>query len=86
MSSSAFRMKYRGPASPLVVFVVADHVADVLAQPALDALAELLAAVDVCLGHPVLAGPQAVRRNEGRHPQRPAVDDRCSGDQVPITG
>src|SRR5579875_1198595 len=36
-----------------VLLVVPDHVADVLAQPALDALAELLAAVDVGLGHPV---------------------------------
>ena len=66
----------------LVVLVVADHVADVLAQPALDALAELLAAVDVGLGHPVLPGLQSVRRGEGRHPQRPAVVDRYVGDQV----
>ncbi len=35
----------------LVVLVVADHVAGVLAQPALDALAELLGALHVGLVH-----------------------------------
>lgn len=39
----------------LVLLVVADHVAGVLAQVALDALAELLAPLDVDLRHPVLA-------------------------------
>ena len=46
-------------ADELVVHVVvAQHVADVLAQEALDALAEFLHAVDVVLLHP----PGAVRR------------------------
>ena len=57
----------------LVVLVVADHVADVLAQPELDALAELLAAVDVGLLHPVLAGLQApppARRTAPAAPSR----------------
>ena len=40
----------------LVLLVVADHVADVLAQEALDALAELLAPLDVDLLHAVPAG------------------------------
>jgi len=35
--------------------VVADDVADVLAEEALDALVELLPALDVLLHHPVLA-------------------------------
>src|SRR5689334_16588535 len=39
----------------LVLLVVTDDVAGVLAQEALDALAELLAALDVDLGHPTLA-------------------------------
>ena len=39
----------------LVVLVVAHDVADVLAQEALDALAELLRALDVDLRHPVVA-------------------------------
>ena len=44
----------------LVLLVVADHVADVLAHEALDALAELLAALDVDLLHPVaVVGPGA---------------------------
>ena len=42
----------------LVLVVIAQHVADVLAQEALDALPELLDAVDVALRHP----PRAVRR------------------------
>ena len=42
----------------VVLVVVAQHVADVLAQEALDALAELLHAVDVLLLH----APGAVRR------------------------
>ena len=39
----------------LVLRVVADDVADVLAEEALDALAELLPALDVLLLHPVVA-------------------------------
>ena len=42
----------------VVLVVVAQHVADVLAQEALDALAELLHALDVFLLH----APGAVRR------------------------
>src|SRR5881628_2030076 len=41
--------------SRLVLLVVAHHVADVLAQEALDALVELLDAIDVLLHHPVRA-------------------------------
>src|SRR5207249_9528844 len=37
----------------LVLLVIADHVADVLAQEALDALVELLDAIDLLLHHPV---------------------------------
>ena len=49
-------MKKRGPGEALLLLlVVADDVADVLAQEALDALAELLDAVDVLLHHPVRA-------------------------------
>ena len=43
----------------LVLLVVAHHVADVLAQEALDALAELLDAIDVLLLHPVVARPRS---------------------------
>ena len=50
----------------LVVLVVTDDVADVLAQEALDALAELLAALDVDLRHPALAVGVARRRRERR--------------------
>ena len=46
----------------LVVLVVPDHVADVLAHEAFDALAELLAPLDVDLHHPVVA----VRHRAGR--------------------
>ena len=49
-------MKKRGPGVlGLVVLVVADHVADVLAHEALDALAELLAPLHVDLHHAVAA-------------------------------
>ena len=48
----------RGPANAVLGLVVAQHVADVLAQEALDALAELLHAVDVLLLH----APGPVRR------------------------
>ena len=50
----------------LVLLVVADDVADVLAQEALDALAELLDALDVDLLHPVLARLAVGRRRERR--------------------
>src|ERR1700687_3289111 len=70
----------------LLLLVVADDVADVLAQEALDALVELLGAIDVLLHHPVLA--VRVRRLE---PQRRdllglhvVVGD--VGDQVPDQG
>ena len=43
----------RGPTNLSSLSLVAQHVADVLAQVALDALAELLHAVDVVLVHPV---------------------------------
>ena len=57
ISSAASRTNRRGPAKArLVVLVVADDVADVLAQEALDALVELLDPVDVLLEHP----PRAV--------------------------
>ena len=59
MSSSAWRIRTAARYPGLVVLVVADHVAHVLAQPALDALAELLAARDVDLRHAVLAGARS---------------------------
>src|ERR1700704_4936841 len=43
----------------LVLLVIADHVTDVLAQEALDALVEFLDAIDVLLHHPV--GPVGLR-------------------------
>ena len=48
----------------LVLLVVTDDVAGVLAEEALDALAELLAALDVDLLHAVLARAQVCRRCE----------------------
>ena len=57
----------------LVLLVVADHVAGVLAQEALDALAELLAPLDVDLLHPVLARREvrpAARTPGSRGPSR----------------
>ena len=57
--------KKRGPGEGLLVLLVVAHdVADVLAQEALDALAELLAALDVLLHHPALA--VGVARAEAR--------------------
>src|SRR5262249_18132493 len=50
----------------LVVLVVTDDVADVLAEKALDALAELLRALDVHLLHPVPTGCEPRRRGERR--------------------
>src|SRR4029453_3376198 len=70
----------------LVLLVVADDVADVLAQEALDALVELLHPVDVLLGHPVgavgLPGPGRERRHPlghlevERHVGAKVADDR----------
>src|SRR5215207_7653615 len=48
----------------LVLLVIAHDVAGVLAQEALDALAELLRALDVDLLHPVVAGLDAFGRYE----------------------
>ena len=63
MSSSAIRMRKRGPAKArLVLLVVTDDVADVVAHEALDALAELLRALDVDLLHAVLARLHLLRR------------------------
>ena len=67
----------------LVLLVVADHVADVLAQEAFDALAELLGALHILLGHPVLAGLQILGRGEGRNLARLLVIERHVGDQIP---
>ena len=66
----------------LVLLVVADHVADVLAQEALDALAELLGALHVDLRHPVLAGLQILRRRERRDLAGLLVVERHVGHQV----
>ena len=83
MSSSATRIRKRGPAKAcLVVLVVAHDVADVLAQEALDALAELLAALHVDLLHAVLAGLQVGRRGERLDLARLLVVERHVGDQV----
>ena len=65
----------------LVVLVVTDDVADVLAQEALDALAELLRALDVDLRHAVLARRE-VRRREGRDLLGLLVVVRDVGDEV----
>src|SRR5437588_164901 len=51
----------------LVLLVVAHHVAGVLAQEALDALAELLRPAHVLLHHPVFARLQVLRRRERRY-------------------
>jgi hypothetical protein len=56
--SSAARDQEARADELVVLVVVAQHVTDVLAQEALDALAEFLHAVDVFLLHP----PRAVRR------------------------
>src|SRR5215213_373332 len=73
----------RAGEAALVLLVVTDDVADVLAQEALDALVELLHPVDVLLGHPVgavrLPGPGRERRHLLGH----LVVERHVGDQVP---
>ena len=66
----------------LVLLVVAHHVAGVLAQVALDALAELLAALDVDLLHPVVARLEVGRRRERRDRARLLVVERDVGDEV----
>ena len=66
----------------LVLLVVSDHVAHVLAQEALDALAELLAALHIDLLHAVFAGLQIGGRREGRNRQQLLVVERDIGDEV----
>src|SRR6266851_5845818 len=59
----------------LVLRVVADHVAHVLAQEALDALAELLRPLHVLLLHPELAGAdRGIRRERGDLPRLGVVE------------
>ena len=67
----------------LVLGVVADHVAGVLAQEALNALAELLRPVHVDLLHPELARLDRRVRGERRDLPRLGVVERDVGDQVP---
>src|SRR3712207_8811066 len=58
--------------APLVLLVIPDDVAGVLAQPALDALAELLRPVDVDLLHPVVAvGDRKSTRLNSSHAKIP---------------
>src|SRR5580658_2180676 len=66
----------------LVLLVVADDVADVLAEVALDALAELLAPVDVDLCHPVRAVRLLRSRLETGDPPGDAVVERDVGHKV----
>ena len=67
----------RGPPNSLVHVVIAQDVAHVLAQEALDALAELLDAIDFFLAHP----PGAVRLLGLRLERRdPLVDLVVPGD------
>src|SRR5215831_14133658 len=67
----------------LVLRVVADHVAHVLAQEALDALAELLRALHVDLLHPELArADRGIRGERGDLPRLGEVE-RHVGDEVP---
>src|SRR6185437_7859123 len=65
-----------------VLLVVTDHVAHVLAQEALDALAELLRPRDVHLLHAELAEPDRRIRRERRDLPRLLVIKRDVGDQV----
>ena len=79
----AARTKKRGPKnSRLVLLVVADDVADVLAEEALDALPELLAAVDVLLHHPAACRRHRAAGAERRDLSRGLVVERHVGDQV----
>ena len=66
ISSDARRIMKRGPTNVSLRVAVAQHVADVLAQVALDALPELLHAIDVFLVHAVLAVGVARARLERR--------------------
>ena len=66
----------------LVLLVVTDHVAGVLAQEALDALAELLAPLHVDLLHAVVTGLEPGRRCERRHLARLLVVEGHVGDEV----
>src|SRR5215217_297004 len=66
----------------LVLLVVTDDVADVLAQEALDALVELLHPVDVLLGHPVGAVGLAGAGGERRDPLGYLEVEGHVGDQV----
>ncbi len=66
----------------LVLLVVADDVADVLAEEALDALAELLASVDVDLRHAVDAVRPLRTGSERRDAPRHGVVVRHVGDEV----
>src|ERR1700729_673996 len=68
---------------PLVLRVVTDHVADVLAQEALDALAELLRPLHVHLLHPELAQPDRGVRRERRDLPGLRVVERDVGHQIP---
>src|SRR4029450_6679753 len=64
------------------LLLVAQHVADVLAQVAFDALAEFLNAVDVLLHHAVVAIGVARPRLEGRNAFLLPVIPRHIGDPV----
>src|SRR5262245_36296989 len=66
----------------LVLVVVPNHVTDVLAEEALDALPELLPAVDVLLHHPIRAVRLRRARPERRDLPRRLVVERHVGDQV----
>src|SRR2546425_1344952 len=66
----------------LLVVVVANHVAHVLAQEALDALVELLNAIDILLHHPVGAGGLRRLEAEGRHLLGLLVVEGHVGDEV----
>jgi hypothetical protein len=79
MSSSAYRRKNRGR---LVLLVVADDVTGVLTQEALDALAELLPALDVGLHHSALAVRVRGCRREGRQLGGLLVVVRHVADQI----
>src|ERR1035438_9248897 len=69
----------------LVLFVVPDDVADVLAQEALDALAELLSAIDVLLEHAISAFGHR-RREECRHALGHLKVERDVGHEVTDDG
>ena len=74
----------RGPTNAvlLAAVAIAQHVADVLAQVALDALAELLHAIDVFLVHAVRAVGLARPRLELRDALVLLVVPRHVGDEV----